>query len=198
MVPLLLVARDWFEVATGVAQMITALAIVAAAVFAAGTVWAIRAATRGLAKSLEGAQAELVPLLQQARAIADDVKGMTAAASGEVARIRGLVEATTGKAEAALAAAESRLRRLDALAGIVQDEAEQAVVSVASAVRGTSAAVKALRQDLGGDAAADDDAGDDADLDDEDLDDEDVDRDALGDDGLSDEAPRVRHRLRPR
>lgn len=195
MVPLLLVARDWFDVATGIAQMITALAIVAAVVFAAGTVWAIRAATRGLAKALEGAQAELVPLLQQARSIADDVKGMTSAAAGEVARIRALVEETTGKAESALAAAETRLKRLDALAGIVQDEAEHAVVSVASTVRGTTAAVQALRRDLAGD---DDEAPDDEDPDGEDPDD-------LADDAVDDhtddaaaEAPRVRHRLRRR
>lgn len=161
MQPLLLVTRDWFEILTGVAQMVTALAIVAVAVFAAGTAWAIRAATRGLVKSLEGAQGELVPLLKQARAIADDVKGMTDAAAGEVARVRALVEQTTGKAETALAAAESRLRRLDALAGIVQDEAEHAVVSVASAVRGTTSAIGALRTDLLG--GTDDDEDDDLD-----------------------------------
>lgn len=150
MYPLLLVARDWFEVATGIAQMITALAIVGVAFFAVGTVLALRGAIRGLAKALEGAQTELVPLLQQARAIADDVKGMTSAASGEVARIQALVSETTTKAEAAVERVESRLRRLDALAGIVQDETEATVVKVASVVRGTTAAAATLREDLAG------------------------------------------------
>jgi uncharacterized protein YoxC len=192
MQPLLLVTRDWFEILTGVAQMITALAIVAVAVFAAGTAWAIRGATRGLVKALEGAQGELVPLLKQARAIADDVKGMTDAAAGEVARVRALVEQTTGKAETALAAAESRLRRLDALAGIVQDEAEDAVVSVASAVRGTTSAISALRHDLLGDGA-----GDDEDDEDDDNATSDADADADLDEAVDEETaprPRARHR----
>ncbi|MFN9577221.1 MAG: hypothetical protein ACK6AH_11830 [Gemmatimonadota bacterium] len=197
MLPLLLVDREWFDTATGIAQMITALAIVAAVVFAAGTAWAIRAAARGVAKSLEGAQAELVPLLKQARAIADDVKGMTSAAAGEVTRLRGVVEHATGKAEAALEAAEARLRRLDAMAGIVQDEAEQAVVSVAAAVRGTTAAVRAFR----GDPAPDDDEDAElADAFDDDVLPGDVD-DAPPDDAPPDDAaerPRVRHRPRRR
>lgn len=157
MLPTLAAGRDWFDIATGLAQIVTAMAIVAVAVFAAGTAWAIRAATRGMAKALEGAQGELVPLLQQARRIADDVKEMTTAASGEVARVRALVETTSGKAEAALEAAEARLRRLDALAGIVQDEAERTVVTVASTVRGTTEALASLRSGLLGDLAEDDD-----------------------------------------
>jgi hypothetical protein len=145
MYPALLVAHDWFEIATGVAQMITALAIVGVVVFAAGTAWAIRAAARSAAASLQTAQAELVPLLQQARSITADVQAMTGAARGEVERVRALVEQTTGKIEAGLVAAESRLKRLDALAGLVQDETEDAVLTVASTVRGTKATLGALR-----------------------------------------------------
>lgn len=144
--PLLLVARDWFDVATGLAQMVTALAIVAVAVFAAGAAWALRTAMRGIARTLEGAQAELVPLLKQARAIADDVQGMTGAAREEVARLRGLVGETTARAEAALDAVEGRLRRLDALAGLVQDEAEGAVVSLLATARGASASLGLIRR----------------------------------------------------
>lgn len=188
MVPTLAVGRDWFDIAVGLAQIVTALAIVGVAVFAAGTAWAIRQATRGVAKALEGAQGELVPLLQQARSIADDVKGMTTAAAGEVARVRALIEATSGKAEAALEVAETRLRRLDALAGIVQDEAERAVVSVASTVRGTTSALSSLRAGLLGDTSGDDDDTDDAS-------DDDLDEDADVDAGSA-ERPRVRPRRR--
>lgn len=147
--PLLLATRDWFDVATGLAQMVTALAIVAVAVFAAGAAWALRSAMRGMARTLEGAQAEVVPLLKQARAIADDVQGMTTAAREEVARVRGLVSETSARAEAALDAVEGRLRRLDALAGLVQDEAEDAVVSLVATARGATATLGIVRRLLG-------------------------------------------------
>jgi uncharacterized protein YoxC len=196
MLPTLAAGRDWFDVATGLAQIVTALAIVAVAVFAAGTAWAIRAATRGMAKALEGAQGELVPLLKQARGIADDVKGMTAAAAGEVARVRALVEATTGKAEAALEAAEARLKRLDALAGIIQDEAERTVVTVASTVRGTSAALASLREGLTGMPSRTRDRPDD--VDDDADDDADDDFDDAFEDELDDDTPPATAVERPR
>jgi hypothetical protein len=167
------------------------------AVFAAGTAWAIRAATRAIAQGLDTAKGELVPLLQQARGIADDVKAMTTSAREEVERVRALVEETTGKMEAGLEVAEARLRRLDALAGMVQDEAEEAVISVAAAARGTQASMRAVKRDfLGGGwlgsllkrgtGADDGDHGDDDDG-------EDGDGHELPDEPPP-ERPRVRHR----
>lgn len=160
---LLLQARDWFDVATGVAQMITAFAIVAAVVFAGGMLFALRAAARGVADAVAGAKDEIGPLLRQARGIADDVQAMTQAARLEVERVRGLVEDATGRASAALDAAESRLRRLDALAGAVQDEAEAAVVRTAAAVRGATTTLESLRHEFL-DAQGDDDEDDDEDV----------------------------------
>jgi hypothetical protein len=114
------------------------------------------------------------PAIRNVNAMSDTVKALGDKVRGNVEELSATVSETNLKVRSATEAAQVRLQELDALAGVVQAEAEEAFLKAASAVRGVQVGTRALRRlaRRGGDEAYDGEL--DALLDDEGMDGEDV------------------------
>jgi methyl-accepting chemotaxis protein len=145
--PLLLIIQSaapsqferWVDVIADVATIVIALALIAAG-FAA-----IYAALkfRGMIKRM---RADFDPAIRNANALSDNVLKLSEKVRGNVEELSATVSETNLKVRRATEAAETRLAELNALAAVVQAEAEETFVRTASAVRGVQVGTAALRR----------------------------------------------------
>lgn len=144
--PLLLVqsaAPSQFErvvdVIADVATIVIALALIAtglAVIYAAGRFKAI----------MKQMRTDFEPAIRNANALSDNVKALSDRVRANVEELSATVSETNVKVRRATEAAEQRLGELNALAGVVQREAEETFVRAASAVRGVQVGTRALRR----------------------------------------------------
>lgn len=126
---------------------------------------------RGMIKRM---RADFEPAIRNVNALSDTARALGDQVRANVEELSATVSDTNVKVRRATEAAQVRLQELDALAGVVQAEAEEAFVKAASTVRGVQVGTRALRRlaRRGGDQAYDGEL--DALLDDEGMDGEDV------------------------
>lgn len=126
---------------------------------------------RGMMKRM---RADFEPAIRNVNGLSDNVKALSDKVRANVEELSATVSETNLKVRQATEAAQTRLQELDALAGVVQAEVEEAFVHAASTVRGVQVGTRALRRlaRRGGDDAYDGEL--DALLDDEGMDGEDV------------------------
>jgi hypothetical protein len=152
----------WMDVGADIAIIVMALALSAVCgvlIFIALKVWGMLKRTR----------VDFEPAIRNVNAMSDTAKALGDKVRANVEELSATVSETNVKVRRATEAAEVRLAELNALAGVVQAEAEDAFVRAASAVRGVQMGTRALRRL----ARRDDDAYDgelDALLDDEEMD----------------------------
>jgi hypothetical protein len=106
------------------------------------------------------------PIGQKVAAIADDLNVVSTKVRTEVDHVTHVVQMAADKLEGAVEGTERRVREIDALVELAQDEAEHAIVSVAATLRGLRGGVSSLRSGLvgrraGGEAEYVDDEEDD-------------------------------------
>ena len=80
------------------------------------------------------------------RNVAEDVRGITQSVKTDVAAVGDTVRVVNAGVRSAVKRAEERLKRLDALVEVAQEEAEEFVLSSASALRGVRIGANALRR----------------------------------------------------
>jgi hypothetical protein len=153
----------WVDVIADVATIVIAVALIVAGLVAIFGALKVQGMLRRMRTDFD-------PAIRSANAVAENAKAMSDKLRGNVEELSATVSDTTLKVRRATDAAEAKVAELNALAGVVQREAEEAFVRAASAVRGVQVGTAALRRTL---RRHEDDEGVDDLLDDETTDDED-------------------------
>lgn len=150
--------RDWFEVVTGVASSVLTLTILGLAIVLGPAAWSFWRSFKKVRELLDRVYADITPLTRHAASIADNLDYITTSIRNDVQQINATIAAANRRLHQAVDATEGRLNEFNALLQVVQQEAEQAFVSTAAAVRGvrTGAATFNSRDEL---ADATDDEG---------------------------------------
>lgn len=120
-----------------VATIVIALAIIAVGVVTIYGALKARSAIRR-------AKTDMHPAIRSLTAAAANVERVSGTVRENVEAVTATVMATNEKVQRATTAAEHRLGELNVLLGVVQQEAEEAFVKTAAAVRGVQAGARAL------------------------------------------------------
>jgi uncharacterized protein YoxC len=125
------------SVASGV-MTITVIVLSAALIPAA---WNFRKSYKKVSDMLDKIYGDVNPLMRHASAIADNVDYITTSIRVDVQQVSQSVAAVNQRLQEAVSGAESRMRQLNALLDVVQEEAESAFVTTASTIRGVQTGI---------------------------------------------------------
>ena len=128
--------RDWFETVTGLASGILTLTILALTIFLAPAAWSFWRTFRKVRVLLDRVYADITPLTRHASNIADNLDYITTSIRTDVQQVNATIASANRRLHQAVELTETRLNEFNALLQVVQQEAEQAFVSTAAAVRG--------------------------------------------------------------
>jgi hypothetical protein len=162
--------RGTFETVTGIASSLMSLTLLVFTIFAAPAAWSFWKTFRKTREMLDKVYADINPLTRHAGNIADNLDYITTSIRADVQHVNAAIAAATRRLNQAAELTETRLNEFNALLQVVQQEAEQAFVSTAAAVRGvrTGAATFGGMQDDADDLASGGiDDGDDSESDEE-------------------------------
>ncbi|HEY5023047.1 MAG TPA: hypothetical protein VII30_11240 [Gemmatimonadaceae bacterium] len=125
------------SVASGV-MTITVIILTVALVPAA---WNFRKSYKKVSDMLDKIYGDINPLMRHASAIADNVDYITTSIRVDVQQVSQTVAAVNQRLQEAVAGAEDRMKQLNALLDVVQEEAESAFVTTASTIRGVQTGI---------------------------------------------------------
>src|SRR6185503_1983989 len=128
--------RDWFETMTGIAHGVLTLTILGLAIVLAPAAWSFWRTFRKVREIIDRVYADVTPITRHASSIADNVDYITTSIRTDVQQVNATIAAANRRLNHAVQVTETRLNEFNALLSVVQQEAEQAFVSTASAVRG--------------------------------------------------------------
>ena len=128
--------RGWFETVTGIASGLMSLTLLVFTIFAAPAAWEFWKTFRKTREMLDRVYADINPLTRHASNIADNLDYITTSIRTDVQHVNAAIAALTRRLNQAGELTETRLNEFNALLQVVQQEAEQAFVSTAAAVRG--------------------------------------------------------------
>ena len=155
--------HGWFEIVTGVASGVLTLTVLGLAVVLGPAAWSFWRSFRKVRELLDRVYADITPLTRHASNIADNLDYITTSIRNDVQQVNATIASANRRLNQAVELTETRLNEFNALLQVVQQEAEQAFVSTAAAVRGvrTGAASLGGMDDAGSEAEGGDDDGDD-------------------------------------
>lgn len=130
------VERGWFETVTGIASSVMTLTLLGLTIFLAPAAWSFWRTFRKVRGLLDRVYADVTPLTRHAHNVADNLDYITTSIRGDVQQVNATIASANRRLNQAVALTETRLNEFNALLQVVQQEAEQAFVSTASAVRG--------------------------------------------------------------
>jgi len=107
---------------------------------------AMRKTVQELTKLLHSSYGDISAAAHSVRNVAEDVRGITQNVKTDFGAVSDTVRQVNSGVRRAVRRAESRLRRLDALVGVAQEEAEEFVMSSASALHGVRLGAAALKR----------------------------------------------------
>lgn len=129
--------EKFVSVASGV-MTITVIILTVALVPAA---WNFRKSYKKVSDMLDKIYGDINPLMRHASAIADNVDYITTSIRVDVQQVSQTVAAVNQRLQEAVAGAEDRMKQLNALLDVVQEEAESAFVTTASTIRGVQTGI---------------------------------------------------------
>lgn len=129
--------EKFVSVASGV-MTITVIILTVALVPAA---WNFRKSYKKVSDMLDKIYGDINPLMRHASAIADNVDYITTSIRVDVQQVSQTVAAVNQRLQEAVAGAEGRMKQLNALLDVVQEEAESAFVTTASTIRGVQTGI---------------------------------------------------------
>jgi uncharacterized protein YoxC len=103
--------------------------------------WSFRKSYKKISEMLDKIYGDVNPLMRHASAIADNVDYITTSIRVDVQQVSQTVAAVNQRLQEALAGAEDRMKQLNALLDVVQEEAESAFVTTASTIRGVQTGI---------------------------------------------------------
>jgi uncharacterized protein YoxC len=137
------VPSSWDRI-TSIASGLLTIAFLVFVVAAVPALWNFRKSYRRINHLLERIYGDINPIMRHASAIADNVDYVTTAIRTDVQQIQATIATANSRLQQAVALTERRLNDMSALMEVVQQEAEQAFLSTASAVRGVRRGASAL------------------------------------------------------
>jgi len=163
--------RGWFETMTGIASGVTALLLLVFVIVLAVAAWSLLQSVKKLRALLER---DVTPVTRRANAVLENLNHITSSIRNEVDEVNATIASANRQLQQAVELTENRISEFNALLEVVQEEAEQAFVSTAAAVRGVrmGAAAFGELQDSADDGigeGGEDDDGDDDEYDEESL-----------------------------
>ena len=125
-----------FEKITTWASGLASIALLVLAVALVPAAWNFRKSYAKVSDMLDRIYGDINPLMRHASTIADNVNYISTAVRVDVQQVSQTIASANQKLVASVAAAEDRIKELNALLAVVQEEAEGAFVSTASTLRG--------------------------------------------------------------
>jgi methyl-accepting chemotaxis protein len=107
---------------------------------------ALRKSVGDLTKLLNASSGDISAAAHSVRNVAEDVRGITQSVKTDFGAVSDTIRHVNKGVRRAVRRAEARLRRLDALVSVAQEEAEDFVLSSASALRGVRLGANALKR----------------------------------------------------
>ena len=107
---------------------------------------ALRKSVQDLTRLLNSSSGDITAAAHSVRHVAEDVRGITQSVKTDVGAVSDTVRLVNSRVRRGIRRAEARLKRLDALVGVAQEEAEEFVLSSASALRGVRLGAAALKR----------------------------------------------------
>ena len=130
-----------WEKITSVASGVMTITVIILTVALVPAAWNFRKSYRKISDMLDKIYGDVNPLMRHASAIADNVDYITTSIRVDVQQVSQTVAAVTQRLQDAVSGAEDRMKQLNALLDVVQEEAESAFVTTASTIRGVQTGI---------------------------------------------------------
>jgi uncharacterized protein YoxC len=125
-----------FEKITTYASGLASIALLVLAVALVPAAWNFRKSYAKVSDMLDRIYGDINPLMRHASTIADNVNYISTSVRVDIQQVSQTIAMANQKLVSSVAAAEDRIKELNALLSVVQEEAEGAFVSTASTLRG--------------------------------------------------------------
>lgn len=130
-----------WEKITSVASGVMTITVIILTVALVPAAWSFRKSYKKVSEMLDKIYGDINPLMRHASAIADNVDYITTSIRVDVQQVSQTVAAVNQRLQDALGGAEDRMKQLNALLDVVQEEAESAFVTTASTIRGVQTGI---------------------------------------------------------
>jgi uncharacterized protein YoxC len=130
-----------WEKITSIASGVMTITVIILTVALVPAAWNFRKSYKKVSDMLDKIYGDVNPLMRHASAIADNVDYITTSIRVDVQQVSQTVAAVNQRLQDALAGAEDRMKQLNALLDVVQEEAESAFVTTASTIRGVQTGI---------------------------------------------------------
>ncbi len=130
---------------TSVATTILTISFLVLTVALVPAAWNFRKSYARINELLERVYGDINPLMRHASSIADNMNYVTTSIRVDKQQINQTIASANARLTQAIAMTEDRLREVNALLAVVQEEAEDVFVTTASAMRGARAGAAVLR-----------------------------------------------------
>jgi hypothetical protein len=128
--------RGWFETVTGIASGVMTVTVVGLTIFLAPAAWSFWRTFRKVRDLLDKVYGDVMPIARHGHNIADNLDYITTSIRSDVQQVNATIASANRRLQQAVELTEKRMNEFNALLQVVQQEAEQAFVSTAAAVRG--------------------------------------------------------------
>jgi len=125
-----------FEKITTYASGLASIALLVLAVALVPAAWNFRKSYAKVSDMLDRIYGDINPIMRHASTIADNANYISTSIRVDIQQVRQTIATANQKLVESVALAEDRIKELNALLAVVQEEAEGAFVSTASALRG--------------------------------------------------------------
>jgi uncharacterized protein YoxC len=125
-----------FEKVVSVASGLASIALLVLAVALVPAAWNFRKSYAKVSDMLDRIYGDINPIMRHASTIADNANYISTSIRVDIQQVRQTIATANQKLVESVALAEDRIKELNALLAVVQEEAEGAFVSTASALRG--------------------------------------------------------------
>jgi uncharacterized protein YoxC len=125
-----------FQKVTTYASGLASIALLILAVALVPAAWNFRKSYGKISDMMDRIYGDINPIMRHASTIADNVNYITTSVRVDVQKVSQTVASANQRLMASVELAEDRIRELNALLAVVQEEAESAFVSTASTIRG--------------------------------------------------------------
>jgi len=130
-----------WEKITSVASGVMTITVIILTVALVPAAWNFRKSYKKISDMLDKVYGDVNPLMRHASAIADNVDYISTSIRVDVQQVSQTVAAVNQRLQDALTGAEDRMKQLNALLDVVQEEAESAFVTTASTIRGVQTGI---------------------------------------------------------
>ncbi len=126
--------RYWVDVFADISLIVIALALIIAAVALLVAVWGARKLYQRVDALADRVRVD--PVVKHTRDIAENINYMSSSVRADVEQLNRMVASANERLTKAADTAEHRIHELNALLGVVQEEAENLFIDTASTIRG--------------------------------------------------------------